>query len=244
MLHLYSPTFVLIALLLLASPLASAAQNNEASSLLRIPRTDDFEIDGEGSADNWDLAEWTTILQRSRMDVPLDTRIKALYSDTGIYFLFHCEDEEISSTMREDFMDLWTEDVVEVFLWPKESFPVYFEYELSPMNYELPILVPNDDGRFLGWKPWNYEGDRKTRHATSVQGGAKENGAEIDSWRAEFFIPYALLEPLAVPPSSGTTWRANFYRVDYDREESANWEWQSVDETFHEYEKFGTIRFE
>lgn len=244
MLQTSGPTFVLISSLLLAFPLAGLAQTEDRSPPLTIFQTEDFEIDGEGSAENWDAADWATIPQRSRTDVPLDTRMKVLYSDTGIYFLFHCEDEQITSTMREDFMDLWTEDVVEVFLWPKESFPVYFEYELSPMNYELPILVPNDEGRFLGWKPWNYEGERRTRHATSAQGGPKENEAEIDSWRAEFFIPYALLEPLDVPPTSGTTWRANFYRVDYDREESANWEWQSVDTTFHEYETFGTIRFE
>ena len=41
-----------------------------------------------------------------------------------------------------DFLDLYNEDVVEVFLWPDESFPVYFEYEVSPLNYELPIIIP------------------------------------------------------------------------------------------------------
>ena len=58
------------------------------------------------------------------------------------------------------FADLWTEDVVEIFFWPDEEMPVYFEYELSPRNYELPILVPNKAGSFLGWRPWKYEGER------------------------------------------------------------------------------------
>ncbi len=31
------------------------------------------------------------------------------------------------------------------------------------------------------------------------------------------FVPFELLKPLAnVPPKSGTRWRANFYRMDYD----------------------------
>jgi hypothetical protein len=63
--------------------------------------------------------------------------------------------------MQGDFLDLWNEDVVEAFFWTDESNPIYFEYELSPLNYELPILVPNNKGKFLGWLPWHYEGIAK-----------------------------------------------------------------------------------
>jgi len=134
--------------------------------------------------------------------------------------------------------------VVEVFLWTDESFPVYFEYELSPLDYELPIIVPNYNGKFYGWQPWHYEGDRKTRHATSVNGGEKISGASVSGWMAEFFIPYKLLVPLnQVPPVSGTKWRANMYRIDYDNG-AAHYAWQKTGKTFHEYKKFGTIIFE
>ena len=57
-------------------------------------------------------------------------------------------DSAIVSTMKGDFLDLWHEDVVEAFFWTDERVPVYFEYELSPLNYELPIMVPNYDGNF------------------------------------------------------------------------------------------------
>ena len=111
-------------------------------------------------------------------------------------------------------MDLWNEDVFEVFLWTDERYPVYFEYEISPLNHELPILIPNFGGQFLGWRPWHYERDRATRKATSIIGGPKQSGAAIEGWRAEFFFPYALLRPLQnVPPKPGTHWRANFYRM-------------------------------
>lgn len=239
---------VVLAVLLLLC--ASTYENDgidtpdDSSSPMIVKHTTDFEVTGDGQAQNWEAADWVTIPQRGSAEFRRTTRMKALYSDTGIYFLFDCEDEILTATMREDFMDLWKEDVVEVFLWPEESFPAYFEYELSPLNYELPILVPNNDGDYMGWRPWHYEGERRTRHATSVQGGEKESGAEITSWMAEFYIPYALLTPLGnVPPSSGTTWRANFYRVDHDGN-GATWEWQSTDTSFHEIEKFGTIRFE
>jgi hypothetical protein len=164
-----------------------------------------------------------------------------LYSDSGIYCLYHCEDNKITATLKEDFLDLWNEDVVEAFFWTDESIAIYFEYELSPLNYELPILVPNNKGKFLGWRPWHYEGNRKTKHAIHIN----KSGDALTSWTAEFFIPYTLLKPLNnVPPQKGTQWRVNFYRIDHDNGESS-WEWQKVrNENFHDYELFGHILFD
>ena len=171
-------------------------------------------------------------------------KVKVIYSETGIYFLFDCKDQKLTSSMKADNLNLWEEDVVEVFLWTDEDFPVYFEYELSPLNYELPIIVPNYKGTFLGWLPWHYEGDRKTQHATSVVGGEKKSGSRVSGWIAEFFIPYKLLAPLnQVPPVSGTRWRANMYRIDYDSG-SSHFAWQETNRSFHEYNKFGTFIFE
>jgi hypothetical protein len=89
-----------------------------------------------------------------------------------------------------------------------------------------------------------YDRERRTRKATSVLGGPKQSQASIQGWRAEFFIPYALLTPLQnVPPKPGTIWRANFYRMDYDGEKVSQWEWARVGNGFHEYEKFGQLVF-
>ena len=183
-------------------------------------------------------------VQQGQTSSSYQTEVKVLYSGTGIYFLFNCEDKKITATMKADNLNLWEEDVVEVFLWTDESFPVYFEYELSPLNYELPIMVPNYKATFLGWLPWHYEGDRKTRHATSAAGGEKKSGGAVSGWMAEFFIPFKLLAPLnKVPPVSGTKWRANMYRIDYDNG-AAHFAWQKIDRSFHEYNKFGTFIFE
>ncbi len=158
-----------------------------------------------------------------------------LYSERGLYVLFFCDDDSITATLTDDFANLYNEDVVEVFFWPDESTPLYFEYELSPLNYELPILVPNFNGKFLGWLPWHYEGARKTKHDVVIEKGR--------SWTASFFIPYALLTPLKnVPPQKGTVWRCNFYRIDYDKGNS-EWSWQLTRTTFHDIQRFGHVIF-
>ncbi len=218
----------------------SARTGNKDAGKLTIIKTTDFEITGDGSSPEWHIAEWETIPQRSNEKVNYITKTKILYSDTGIYFLFYCEDEIITATMQENNLNLWEEDVVEVFLMPDENYPLYFEYQLSPLNYELTLLIPNLDGDFFGWIPWKYEGERKTRHETTI---LRDNGGDVKAWMAEFFIPWKLLNPLITsPPEPGTEWRANIYRIDYDRG-PAVFSWQKTDKHFHEPHNFGRVIF-
>jgi predicted TIM-barrel fold metal-dependent hydrolase len=216
-----------------------------AENELRVPKTPDFEVTGDGTNEAWAKCEWTPLPMRSKTGLPYESRIKTLASPTGLYVLYSGSDKTLGVTNKADFDNLWEEDIFEVFLWPDEKNPVYFEYEISPLGAELPILVPNFGGQFLGWRPWNYDGKRKVRKATAVTAGEKKSGATVAGWSAEFFIPYELLKPLQnVPPQSGTRWRANFYRVDYDDARPTRWTWVPVGPSFHEYQKFGTLVFD
>lgn len=218
------------------------------TGVLVVKKTADFEPDGEGKSENWSKTAWVPMTVQESPGAALETNVKLLYSNTGIYFLFKCMDEKLVATMEEDFLPLYKEDVVEIFLWPDQLMPVYFEYEISPLNYEWPILVPNFNGRIGGWRPMNYEGGRKTKHATAAQGGPKVNNASIKSWTAEVFIPFALLGPMTpAKVEPGTKWRANMYRIDHDKGDTY-WSWQKTTPklrgSLHEYKKFGTLVFE
>ncbi len=218
------------------SSLSEPSSKNLPSMTVRF--SEDFDITGEGSTPAWAKTEWVSLRRREPAHHPYETKVKVLYSRSGLYVLMSATDSRITATMAEDFLDLWNEDVFEVFLWPDEKYPVYFEYEISPLGYELPILIPNLDGQFLGWRPWHYEGERRVRKATAAQGGPREPGASISGWTAEVFIPWALLKPLRnVPPSPGTQWRANFYRVDYDGGKATSWDWAPVGKSFHEFRR-------
>jgi hypothetical protein len=214
---------------------ASLAGIAQATTVVRVRPTNDFEIKPDSNLQEWRTTAWVQLLKRGGTK-NYSTKFKILYSSNGIYCLFFCEDKKITSTAKKDFADLYNEDVVEAFFWTDETFPVYFEYELSPLNYELPIMVPNNRGKFFGWLPWHYEGNRRTKHATVIYPN--------NSWVATFFIPHALFTPLGhVPPVKGTTWRCNFYRIDYD-EKNSEWSWQATQTNFHDYERFGTVVFD
>jgi hypothetical protein len=257
----YSTNPLFIFLLFVLAPLIIFAQKNFPANknLLKVKSTNDFVITGDGSSENWKIADWNNLPQHSSEDLKnagwdirikpgnskelhYNTLFKTLYSNTGIYCLFKCEDSVITATLKEDFLNLYDEDVVEVFLRPDTSLPAYFEYELSPLNYELPILIISNKGNIMGWKPWQYEGTRKTKHEVKISKKDPLNNRFI--WTAEFFIPFALLRPIVnVPIKKGTQWRANFYRIDYDSNPVYSG-WQLTRESFHDPQNFGILEFE
>ena len=171
---------------------------------VHVKRTEPFEVTGDGSAPAWKEVAWESLSKRDGT-ADYDARFKLLYSPLGLYVLMNGSDERLTAANRDDFLDLWKEDVFEFFLWTDPRHPIYFEYEISPLGFELPILVPNVDGKYLGWRPWKYEGQRMVRKATSVSGGEKKSGGRITAWTAEVFVPFKLLEPLGnVPPKPQT----------------------------------------
>lgn len=233
--------------LLASIPAISSGQESKRPEL-RVLSCEDFEVTGDGSNPAWKQSDWVPMQVRPKSAHDYKTQFKMLYSKTGVYVLFDGADKRITATKTEDYLDLWTEDVHECFFWTDEQHPIYFEYEVSPLGYELPILVPNFDGKFLGWRPWHIgkpSQDRLTRKAISARDGQAKSDATVSGWSAEVFIPYELLKPLNnTRPAPGTKWRANFYRMDYDGAVQGSWDWARVGTSFHEYQSFGTIVFQ
>ena len=183
-------TFLFVTLMSL-----SAVSQNSAEAI-KVKHTNDFELSGEGKNKAWDDASWN-LMTSSEKGESRKTRFKILYSDKGVYFLFHNEDGVLTATKTADFEKLWLEDVAEVFLWPDTTETIYFEYEISPLNYELPLIIPNLKGKFLGWIPWQYTGDRKVIHFTHVEGGEKKSGSKITCLVCRIFYTLYADESLA-----------------------------------------------
>ena len=215
------------------------------SDIIKIRRSHDFEISGEGRADNWNNTDWIILPQRKGAINSRSTRVKLLYSETGIYYLFSCKDSLLTSTMNVDNMPLWKEDVVEVFLAPDLQSWNHFEYELSPLNYELALFVSKKNETITRWVPFYMNEKERVRKATSVKGGEKRSFSEVSEWTAEFYIPFSQLGLFDnTPPRSGTHWRGNMYRVDYDNGQVADWTWQPVSGSYHNTGEYGILQFE
>jgi len=215
-----------------------------SEKLLALPSVEDFRVTGDGGESVWAKCDWNDLGRVGEGPGRFASRFKAAWSSRGFYFLFDGADARLTCSGLPDLADLFREDVVELFLWPDEKHPVYFEYEISPLGAQLPVLVSNNGGRFHGWLPWHYEGERRCRVETVVRGGKREPGAAVTGWSAECFIPFALFAGVCAPPRPGDLWRANFCRIDYDEEACTHWAWDTrTGVNFHDHHNFGRIRF-
>ena len=213
---------------------------------MKIKKIEDFSISKNGPNAIWENIPWQNLTELGEQKANMLTKTKLAYSNNGVYALVDCEDVVISCKEQSDFEDLYKEDVVELFFWTEPSQILYFEYEVSPLGAELAILVPNCGGKFMGWRPWHYEGERAIQRAVTVRGGEQKPGAKITGWTAEMFFPYALMVGLGnVPPKSGTSWRGNVYRMDYDQGDVVKWAlFPETGGNFHNYQAFGELIFE
>ncbi len=211
---------------------------------IELAKVKDFKMSGDGTSSSWSKTKWHSLKRVGDGSSKYATRFKALYSAKGMYFLFDCEDRKLTCSGLPDNANLFSEDVIELFIWPDERHPLYFEYEASPLAAQLPILVSNNGGAFYGWLPWHYEGGRRCLCATSVRGGKKAAKADVQGWTVESFIPFELFSGVCSTPKKGDAWRANFYRIDYDESPSSQWAWDvRTGGNFHDYKNFGTIVF-
>lgn len=199
--------------------------------------------------ERWAKAKAVNIPLRNTSGVPYSTRVRVAYSDTGLYVSIEVEDTQVTSTLDEDYTELWKEDVVGLFLWPNQNLPVYLEYLISPRGKELLLMVVSREARVQAWRPWPDEPEHRVQKAWMAIGPngptmSPENGASIEAWSVELFIPFALLEPLIDDrPEAGDQWRVNFGRLDFDEGKAATWSWHEGDGSFHDLTAFGVLAF-
>lgn len=211
---------------------------------LPVKKCPDFEVTGDENNPAWGKVQWNKLIKLDNGGEEDQSRFKIMYSDKGIYLLFEGKDSRITTKFDKDFDNLFEGDVFEVFFHPDPKIPLYLEYEINQMNKELVLIIPNFNGKFHGWIPWHYEKERVVVKRVKIEGGKAEMGGKIKSWSAELFFPYMLFSPLSnVPPVSGTIWNANFYRLDYDSGKMIKWAWTPINKSFHEFEKYRSIKF-
>lgn len=220
----------------------------EQNNPLMVRKCNDFAITGKGSSAEWDKADWNALTKLDEGGKVDATKFKVLYSGTGIYVLFQGDDEKITTKPYKDFESIFNGDVFEVFFHTNPKVNVYFEYEVNPLGKELILAISNINGKWNGWIPRNNDGVHRTgiQKKVDVVGGNAEIGSKISSWNAEIYFPYSSLGLLPeVPPAPGALWNANFCRLDYDTGSMIKWSWTpSIIKSFHELEKFRSIKFE
>lgn len=225
-------------------------QNNaDNSTPLLVRKCDDFSLTGTGNNSAWEKTQWTLLTKLDKGNGEYESKFKILSSATGIYILFQGEDDKITTADYKDFENIFNGDVFEVFFHTNPAVSVYFEYEINQLDKELILMISNLNGKaHTSWAPRQREGKNQSgiKKMVDIVGGEKKLNATIRSWTAEIFFPYGALGLLPnVPPNSGDLWNANFCRLDYDSGNMIKWSWTpTIKNSFHELDKFRSIKFE
>lgn len=143
-------------------------------------------------------------------------------------------DPEPHATLREPDADLWTEEVVEVFLAPGGADPrTYFEIEVNPLGtvFDARIDSPCGDRRGLVVdRGWHCDGLETEVHVDRPR----------RLWRTEVAIPWKSVGPAPAP-----LWRLNVFRIDRPRDGEPEFSaWSPTFTTpadFHRPARFGFL---
>lgn len=182
------------------------------------------------------------------------TEVRLLWDARYFYFAFNAADPDIWSTYDQRDMQLYEEEVVEIFIDPDGDGQNYAEVELNPLNtvFDLLLSKPWSQGG-KGYDAWN------PALLSAVQvSGTVGDAADVDQgWSAEIALPWTeLVSPLVdvpgamqLPPQPGEEWRLNLYRYEQARQNGRKNEvqasaWSPVGKVdFHVPERFGRVVF-
>ncbi|MCD6289319.1 MAG: carbohydrate-binding family 9-like protein [Anaerolineae bacterium] len=201
-------------------------------------------IDGRPNEPAWEKAQAVSLVRnQDGGPAQFSTSVRLLWDDRYLYVSFVCEDPDIWGTMRERDSHLWEEEVVEVFLDGNQNGKLYFEFEVSPLNVQLDLMVVKRPGEpsqpFFAWDCRGWE------TAVWVDGDVNERTSRDHEWSVEMAIPLDEIYTTPRHPQPGDTWRLGLYRIERPQGTSPHlYAWSPTrDVTFHVPERFGFLTF-
>lgn len=205
-----------------------------------------IEIDGKLDEPAWAKASPVPLRfnLQGRAVSPATASAKFLWDETHLYVAMIAEDRDLRSTLAGRDARLWTEDVLELFLKPAESSPVYYEFEFSPSQQIFDAYWPKRGYPLDKGAQWNSQ----LRAQVLIRGSLNAPQDTDQGWQVEIALPFADLSHAGTgAPRPGDSWKAAACRYDYDRH------WAQPQNTatfpgsgtggFHEYERYSRLLF-
>lgn len=178
-------------------------------------------------------------------------QLKLLYTAEGLSGRFLVKDQYVRS-VAQNFQDMvCTDSCVEAFIEPANGEAGYLNFEMNCGGTLLVHWVQksgyDENGvRFIDNIELTLDDIAGFEIKSTLPKINEPEIVEPTEWSLGFFIPFALFERIGKwpAPTSGTTWRANFYKC-ADKTSHPHWiSWQVVEKlNFHQPDIFGDIVF-
>jgi hypothetical protein len=203
-----------------------------------------IQIDGVLAEGAWDRADRAGPFLRSLDGKPCSaaTEARLLWDDENLYVAFLSEDPNVAGAFFKDDEQLYTSNVVEIFLNPSgDAAKGYDEIEVAPTNalFDASFSGGPRKGMDLSWSS-------HARHAVRVDGTLNDPRDVDRGWTVELAIPFASLTGMPKPrPERGDRWKFNLYRLRQGPGQPGEGQAYSppMRGDFHALDKFATLRF-
>ena len=217
-----------------------------AATLKAYRATGAVTVDGKAAETDWAIADATkafTTADGRPADAAAATTVKAMYDDKNLYFFFHVLDSSIESPFKNRDDELWTQDVVEIYLDPNADGTDYVELQISPAGVVFDALFKTH--RTPDWKEaknWSLAG---LQQAVVLNGTLNQAGDQDVGYDVEVAVPFASIPGFkVVPPEVGSSMRVNFFRMDAkDGKVTGAQAFAPAGGDFHDLNKAGTLEF-
>lgn len=172
------------------------------------------------------------------------TEVKVCWNHECLFLSYACKDTDIWANYEHRDDPLYDEEVVEFFLCPSGDLRHYYEFEISPANvlFDAKVFCPEGHrGTLLVDREWNAVG---IRTGVRVSGTLNDRKSPDIGWIVEAAVPFTDLG-LPGPPTPGTVWRVNFYRIERG-EQTEYTAWSPTEKEpadFHVPARFGELVF-
>ncbi len=173
------------------------------------------------------------------------TTARLLWDAHNLYFAAEMTDTDLYADIREPDGMTWYNDVFELFFKPAVDRPAYYEFQVTPANTQMDMLLPSRGAG--GYLRFAREGEFDWETGVSLSGTLNHWQDGDTSWEVEGRIPWSDFRLTGGSPAAGERWKFNLCRYDYsvefERAELSCCSGLTVGD-FHRYEDFAWLRFE
>ena len=172
----------------------------------------------------WDRPQWT---QAETLQVTLypwqdsghhpPTAARLLCDDRYLGVLFRVEDQYVRAVAQKFQDGVCSDSCVEFFIAPLPDSDAYFNFEVNCGGTMLLHRCPSSEEKNAGKGPYDVspEDGATILMAHSMPKNVEPEIVEPTTWTVEYHIPFTLFQKYfdaAIPPTSGASWKGNFYK--------------------------------
>jgi hypothetical protein len=182
--------------------------------IYQIKKTEDFELR------DWPDAAWDKVLFNELKDVTSGltitkkAKVKLLWSDEFLYFLFDVEDDHIWGTYEKNDDPIYEQEAVEVFIAHGEGTPKeYLELQFSPKGIKFDGKVSNPSGsRHDAGFNVDIAWDSKLIFKQKINSTGDFGKYQSGRWVTQVKLPVSDLDVSRL--KAGDRLRGNLFRID------------------------------